>query len=108
MVSMRIDFRSTGGFVPLDLHYSADTEQLPGNLAAELTDLVAQADLWGAVAHEAHATAPDASSYRLRVQDGSRVRELAVDDASAPASVRPLLARLRRLALEQRRAARDR
>jgi hypothetical protein len=36
------------------------------------------------------------------VRDGGRMRELTVDDASAPAALRPLLGRLRRLAVEQR------
>jgi hypothetical protein len=99
---MRIDFRSTGGFVPLDLAYSADTEQLPPDLARELTELVERADLWAAAEPPARGPAPDAAGYWLRVRDGGRMRELTVDDASAPAALRPLLGRLRRLAVEQR------
>ena len=102
---MRIDFRSSGGFVPLELQYSVDTEQLTEDRARELTDLVAQADVWGVPEQASVPAPPDASSYWLRVLDGQRVRQLAVNDANAPASLRPLLTRLRRLALEQRGAA---
>lgn len=102
---MHIVFRSSGGFVPLELAYSVDTEQLPDDRARELADLVAQADVWDLAQPGPTPGAMDATSYWLRVQDGARVRQLEVDDASAPAPLRPLLARLRGLALEERRAA---
>jgi hypothetical protein len=45
----------------------------------------------------------DVITYRLSVSDGTRQTTLWLNDVTAPASVRPLLAELRRLAMEQKR-----
>jgi hypothetical protein len=46
----------------------------------------------------------DVITYRVSLDDGIRQKTLWLSDVTAPASIRPLLAYLRKLAIEQRRA----
>jgi hypothetical protein len=46
--------------------------------------------------------APDMFSYRLTLSDGTRQKTMAFNDMTAPNSLQPLLALLRKLAIDQR------
>jgi hypothetical protein len=104
---MQIDFGSSGGFANLQLNYRVDTNGLPEEQARELTRLVESSGVFELQQDDANPNVAvgraDVISYRLSVSDGERQTTLWFNDISAPASVRPLLAYLRKLALEQKR-----
>jgi hypothetical protein len=106
--TMRIDFECSGGYVPLHLTYHADTDDLPQVLAEELLELVESSGVFDLQPSEVAPTStgpPDVILYQLSVSDGGRKTSLSVNDVTAPAELRPLLGRLRQLALEQRRTS---
>jgi hypothetical protein len=104
---MQIDFASSGGFANLELAYRAETNTLSEEQAKELESLVESSGVFdlqqSEVTPEVTVGRADIISYRIFVSDGSRQNTLWLNDITAPASVRPLLARLRKLALEQKR-----
>ena len=103
---MRIDFKCSGGFANLQLTYRADTQELPRELAQELLSLVASSNFFeiqpAQVAPQS-AGPPDVFFYSLSLSDGSRQKFLVFNDVTAPASLQPLLRRLRSLAMAQLR-----
>jgi hypothetical protein len=102
---MHLEYSSSGGFGGLRLSTSVDTATLGGPAGAELAALVEQAGVWELPAQSpARSRAADATVHRLVVRDQGRSRELTFDDLTAPAPVRPLLERLRSIALERRGA----
>ena len=106
---MQIDFESSGGFANLELAYRADTNTLSEEQAQELLSFIKSADVFDLKQDdipsnaEAGAGPPDVISYRLSISEGPMQNTLWFNDVTAPASVRPLLALLRKLALEQKR-----
>jgi hypothetical protein len=104
---MQIDFASSGGFANLELNYRADTNTLPEEQAQELTRLVETSAVFDLEQEDVNTNVTvgraDVISYRLTLADGARQKTLWLNDVTAPASVRPLLAYLRKLALEQKR-----
>jgi hypothetical protein len=105
---MQIDFASSGGFANLQLDYRADTNTLPEEQARELTRLVESSGVLDLKQEDMNPEVTvgraDVISYRLSISEGARQSTLWFNDVTAPASVRPLLAYLRKLALEQKRA----
>lgn len=106
-MTMQIDFASSGGFANIELTYRADTDTLPEEQARELERLV---ETSGVFELEQEDTDPhvavgraDVISYRLTLSDGPRQTTLWVNDVTAPASMRPLLAELRKLAIDRKR-----
>jgi hypothetical protein len=102
---MRIDFECSGGFANLQLRYHADTEQLPAQVSDELARLVGEAGVFDLQPQEVAPRAagpPDVTAYRLSVADGGKRTSLSVTDVTAPPRLHPLLAYLRKLAIEQR------
>jgi len=107
---MEIEFEFSGGyggvFAKRPLVYRADTGDLPEEEREALLGLVRDS---GVLELEEPAARPsrarDAFDYRLSIRDGELRRSLQCDDASAPPAVRPLLAHLRKLALEARVSA---
>ena len=104
---MQIDFGCSGGVANIELAYQADTNTLPAEQARELERLVESAGVFDLDQDDANPNVAvgraDVITYRLSVNDGARQTTLWLNDVSAPASVRPLLAELRRLAMEQKR-----
>ncbi len=103
---MQIDFKCSGGFANLQLTYLADTDELPQELAQELLRLVESSVFFEIQPEEVALRTsgpPDVFFYSISLSDGSRQKFLAFNDVTAPASLQPLLARLRRLAIAQRR-----
>jgi hypothetical protein len=109
VIHMLIDFSSSGGFANLELAYRVDTNTLPEEQATELENLVESSGIFdleqddATPQPEAAAGPPDVIAYRLTVSDSTRQVTFWFNDVTAPASVRPLLAYLRKLALEQKR-----
>jgi hypothetical protein len=89
------------------LNYRADTNTLPEEQAQELTRLVETSAVFDLEQEDVNTNVTvgraDVISYRLTLADGARQKTLWLNDVTAPASVRPLLAYLRKLALEQKR-----
>jgi hypothetical protein len=104
---MQIDFASTGGFANLHLDYRADTNTLPEEQAQELMRLVESSGAFELEQEDVNANVvvgrADVISYRLTLSEGARQTTLWFNDLTAPASIRPLLAYLRKLALNQKR-----
>jgi hypothetical protein len=104
---MQIDFASSGGFANLELSYRADTNTLPEEQAQELTRLAESSGIFDLQQEDVNPNVTvgraDVISYRLSVSDGARQNTLWFNDVTAPASIRPLLAYLRKLALGQKR-----
>ena len=104
---MQIDFSSSGGFANLQVDYRADTNTLPEEQAKELERRVESSGVFELdhddVNSETTVGRADVISYRLTVSDGSRQKTLWLNDITAPASIRPLLAYLRKRAIEKKR-----
>jgi hypothetical protein len=103
---MKIDFVSSGGFANLMLEYHDNTEELPAELGQELRDLVESAGVFDLQPEEVapnQAGPPDVIQYQLSVMEGNRQTSITCNDVTAPPSLRPLLSRLRQLAIQQRR-----
>ncbi|HJR79139.1 MAG TPA: protealysin inhibitor emfourin [Anaerolineales bacterium] len=104
---MQIDFASSGGFANLELAYRADTNALPEEQARELEHLVESSGVFDLEQDDMNAKVAvgraDVISYRLSVSEGDKQVTLWFNDVTTPASVRPLLATLRKLALGKKR-----
>src|SRR5829696_6834863 len=104
---MQIDFASSGGFANLQLDYRAETNTLPKEQAKELTRLIESSGVFDLeqndVTSEGTVGRTDVISYRLSLSEGARQTTLWFNDIMAPASLRPLLAFLRTLALEHKK-----
>ena len=104
---MQIDFASSGGFANIQLAYQGDTETLSKEQAQELVQLIESSGVFDLQQDDLNTNAAigraDVISYRLSLSDGTRQSTLWMNDVTAPASVRPLLAFLRKLAIEQKR-----
>lgn len=103
---MQIEFASSGGIANVELAYRADTDTVPEEQARELVRLVESSNLFEIKQKDASPGVTvgraDVISYRLSASDGARQTTLWLSDVTAPASVRPLLSFLRKLALEQK------
>ena len=104
---MQIDFASSGGFANLQLTYRGDTNTMPEKEAKELAELIESSGVFDLEQDEVNPSVTvgraDVISYRLTLSEGTRQTTLWLNDMTAPATVRPLLAYLRKLAIEQKR-----
>lgn len=104
---MQIDFSTSGGVTNVELTYRAETASLPETQARELEALVESSGVFDLDQDDLNINATvgraDVISYRLTLSDGSKQTTLWMNDVTAPASVRPLLGHLRKLAMEQKR-----
>ena len=104
---MHIDFATSGGFANLPGEYRVDTNTLPEEQAKELTRLIESSGVFDLQQDDANPSVTvgraDVISYRLSLSKGDRQITLWLNDVTAPAAVRPLLAFLRNLAIEQKR-----
>jgi hypothetical protein len=87
------------------LTYHADTEELPLETKEEILRLVASSRVFDL--HQSRVAPPsdgppDVFFYRLSLYEGGRRQSLSFTDITAPASLHPLLALLRKLAMDQR------
>ena len=104
---MQVDFASSGGVANVELAYQADTNTMPEGRAKELVRLVETSGVFDLESDDVNPAVTvgraDVITYRLSVSDGSRQTTLWLNDVTAPASVRPLLAYLREQALEKKK-----
>jgi hypothetical protein len=104
---MQIDFASSGGFANIQLTYRADTNELLEEQAQELERLIESSGVFDLEQDDVNSNTAvgraDVISYRLTLSDGSQQTTLWMNDVTAPASVRPLLGLLRKLAIEQKK-----
>ena len=104
---MQIDFSSSGGFANQQLTYQADTNTLPEDQVRELERLVESSGVFDMQNDDLNTSAAigraDVISYRLTISDGPRQATLWMNDVTVPATLRPLLAQLRTLALEHKK-----
>ncbi|SNQ60463.1 protealysin inhibitor emfourin [Candidatus Methanoperedens nitratireducens] len=101
---MRIDFEFSGGYANLRYGYHANTDELPEDVARELLSLVESSGIFKIQQSEVAPTSagpPDVFFYRLSLYDAKRRISLSFNDVTAPAALHPLLALLRKLAMEQ-------
>jgi hypothetical protein len=102
---MQIDFASSGGVTNAELIYQADTNMLPDSEAKELLRLIESSGVFELQQSDINPNVTvgraDVITYRLSLSEGNRQNTLWMNDVTAPASVRPLLAFLRDLALGQ-------
>ena len=107
IVAMQIDFSTSGGVANIELTYRAETASLPEAQARELESLVESSGAFDLDQDDLNINATvcraDVISYRLTLSEGSKQTTLWMNDVTAPASVRPLLSHLRKLAIEQRK-----
>jgi len=104
---MQIDFASSGGFTNLELTYRADTNTMPEEQAKELERLIESSGAFDLQQNDMDSNTAigraDVISYRLSLSEGARQTTLWFNDITAPATLRPLLALLRKLALEKKK-----
>ncbi|MBZ5551090.1 MAG: hypothetical protein LAO21_00105 [Acidobacteriia bacterium] len=92
---MRIRLQRSGGFAGIKLSSSVDTEELGADQAGRITKMVE-----GAAFFELPDTLksarpmPDRFVYRIQVEEGGRVKEVEVDEASLPDQLKPLVQHL--------------
>ena len=102
---MRIDFTRTGGFAGIQLTHSVDTTELPADQAAALEKLIGDAGFFDLPARLMPARpVPDRFEYEVTVASAEQNHTLTVNDAAAPASLKPLLNYLTTLAIVSRRS----
>lgn len=102
---MRIDFECSGGLYAARLECHLNTEELSAERRRELEGLVAESralELTEQDLNPSSGAERDVFSYRLTLSAGGRRNTLEVNDVTAPASLHPLLARLRELATQER------
>lgn len=99
---MQIDFASSGGVRNQELIYQAETNTLPEKEAKELLRLVESSGIFELQQSDINPNVTvgraDVITYRISLSDENRQATLWMNDVTAPASVRPLLALLQDLA----------
>ena len=104
---MQIEFASSGGVANIELAYRADTNTMSEDQAKELESLVESSDIFDLQQEDLNTNTAigraDVITYRLTVSDGEKQTTVWMNDVTVPASVRPLLGFLRKLAMEQKR-----
>ncbi|MHB9072824.1 MAG: protealysin inhibitor emfourin [Desulfobaccales bacterium] len=101
---MHIHFECFGGFANLRLTFTADTDDLPPQLAEELLGLVDASGVFNIKPSEVTSGShgpPDVLLYQLSLSDAGRVQSLVLNDVTVPVTLRPLLTFLQTLALKQ-------
>lgn len=104
---MRIDYECSGGFANLQVSCHLNTDSMPQDQVEELLKLVENSQIFDIQQSDVTPVAgggpPDVFSYRLTVTEAGRQKVLYFNDITAPASLRPLLVVLQRIALEEKR-----
>lgn len=104
MAIMHIDFESSGGYANITLTYHGNTEELPGEVANKLIELVESSRIFDLNEKE---VAPglfgpaDVLYYKLKIYEGNKRISLSFNDITVPDSLHPLLTFLQELAWEQ-------
>ncbi len=102
---MKVRFERSGGFAGTKLAVSVDSDELPLEGARRLGELVEAAGFFDLdAAPEEAATGADRFRYRVTVETGDRAHSVAVDEASLPPALAPLIGWLEETARRARRS----
>jgi len=99
-----IDFEFFGGYANVQFKYHVDTDELPKEVSEELLRLIDSSGIFEIQQSEVTPTSagpPDVFLYKLSLYDDGRRISLSLNDVTATENIHPLLALLRRLAIEQ-------
>ena len=89
---MRIDFDRSGGFAGIRLSATLDTDALAAQQAAQLQNLIDDADFFGLPGRLMPETAmPDAFEYHVQISSAHRTHAIVAAEGSIPDGLRPLL-----------------
>ena len=106
VITMHIDFESSGGYANIRTTYHANTDELQNEVANELINLVESSKVFDLKESEVAPSSsgpPDVLHYKLTIYEGNKRVSLSFNDVTAPDSLRPLLTLLQDLAWEQAR-----
>jgi hypothetical protein len=85
------------------LSHTVEPQDLSAEEAAELSKLVADADVAGHAGRASNAPPrPDAFHYRLTVEDDDATHQIVASDADMPSALRPLVSWLTKHAAQNR------
>jgi Emfourin len=102
---MRIEYKCSGGFGGLQLAYQGETDELPSEQAQELSDLVEASGIFELTPKQLSKKPPgipDDFSCQLTVLKAGKRKTLSFNELGAPATLRRLSVRLRKLAIQKR------
>ena len=89
---MKVEFVRTGGVAGIRLTAALDTEMLPPEEADRLRRLIAAASFFDQpTSRRSSIREADRFQYRVRVEDGDRIKTVEMDESSVPEAFRPLL-----------------
>lgn len=96
---MRIVFERSGGFAGMRISATIDTQALSPEQASELRSLIEAAHFFD-LPKTIRSSTPggDQFQYQVTIEGEGKRHTIEVNDASAPASLQPLLRQLTRLA----------
>lgn len=97
---MHIRVEQSGGIAGLRSSHELDTAQLPDELREPIVHLVERLSFFG-LAPESLTRMPDATCYRVRIEDGERAHEVTCDDGAADTGLLELVERVTALARAQ-------
>ena len=103
-----MEFRRSGGIVAGNqLRTVVDLDELPGDQAAELAELLDQVDLADLARRSTdREPGPDTYQYDLTVDHGEESAHVTVYDTQVPSELLPVIKRLETRAVEERRRKR--
>ena len=103
---MQIDFASSGGVSNQELMFVADTAAMSEREAKEVERLIESSGVFEIEQSDVNPNVTigraDVITYRISLTDGERQNTLWMNDVTAPVALRPLLAFLQDLALNQK------
>ena len=102
---MRIEYKCSGGFGGLQFAYRGETDELPSEQAAELSDLVEASGIFELTPKQLSKKSPgipDDFSCQLTVLKAGQKKSLSFSEMGAPVNLRRLSVHLRKLAIQQR------
>jgi len=98
----KILFERTGGIMGRKVSVTIDMDDLPGEQAELLGDLLDEADFFELPADLTKSAVPDAFTYNITVFSDEGQHSVRVSDTTAPDDLRPLLEELSKRARMQR------
>jgi hypothetical protein len=98
----KIFFERSGGFMGRKVTATIDLDELPGDQAKTLEELLDEADFFELPANLTRPPMPDSFTYNITVSSAEKQHSVRVSDATAPDDLRPLLEQLNKLARKHR------
>lgn len=86
-----IYFKRSGGFIGPGMRYQIDLEQLPGNDASTLLQLIEQAEFFNLPENLIVKFNPDEYQYTIMIDLGTICHTVRANDSTVPALLRPLV-----------------